>query len=127
MGLRLRLKAGYGLGGFSGAARTIAEAMKHYGLIVADNGSNWYFSGSSDRRWDDENLDQLKRIPGSAFEVVKSAAGDPRLLSPTARGAHRRIDRSRQDQQEERSLSHGSRPSPPVPGDQPGGPPEPRM
>ncbi|MFL5897134.1 MAG: hypothetical protein ACJ76D_01515 [Solirubrobacterales bacterium] len=74
MGLRLRLKAGYGLGAFSGAARTIAEAMKRYGLIVADNGSNWYFSGSSDRRWDDENLDQLKRIPGSAFEVVKSAA-----------------------------------------------------
>jgi hypothetical protein len=75
MGLRLRLKAGYGLGGFGGAARTIAEAMKRYGLIVADNGSNWYLSGSSDRRWDDENLDQLKRIPGSAFEVVRSAAG----------------------------------------------------
>jgi hypothetical protein len=74
MGLRLRLKAGYGLGGFSGPARAIAEALKRYGLIVADNGSNWYFSGSSDRRWDDENLNQLKRIPGSAFEVVKSAA-----------------------------------------------------
>src|SRR4051794_4293455 len=74
MGLRLRLKAGYGLGGFSGPARTIALAMKHYGLIVADNGSNWFFSGTSDRRWDDENLNQLKRIPGSAFEAVKSAA-----------------------------------------------------
>jgi hypothetical protein len=74
MGLRLRLKAGYGLGRFSGAAKTIALAMKRYGLIVADNGSNWFFSGSSDRRWDDENLNQLKRIPGSAFEVVKSAA-----------------------------------------------------
>jgi hypothetical protein len=75
MGLRLRLKAGYGLGRFSGRARTIAEAMVRYGLIVADNGSNWFFSGSSDRRWDDENLNQLKRIPGSAFEVVKSSAG----------------------------------------------------
>jgi hypothetical protein len=74
MGLRLRLKAGFGLGAFSGPAKVIAEAMKHYGLIVADNGSNWYFSGSSDRRWNDENLNQLKRIPGSAFEVVKSAA-----------------------------------------------------
>jgi hypothetical protein len=74
MGLRLRLKSGYGLGGFRGAARTIALAMKRYGLIVADNGSNWFFSGSSDRRWDDEDLNQLKRIPGSAFEVVKSAA-----------------------------------------------------
>jgi hypothetical protein len=74
MGTRLRLKAGYGLGGFSGAARTIALALKRYGLIVADNGSNWYLSGSSDSRWDDESLNQLKRIPGSAFEVVASAA-----------------------------------------------------
>jgi hypothetical protein len=75
MGTRLRLKAGYGLGGFSGPARTIAVALKRYGMIVADNGSNWFFSGSSDRRWVDENLNQLKRIPGSAFQVVRSAAG----------------------------------------------------
>jgi hypothetical protein len=74
MGLRLRLKADYGLGKFSGPAKAVALAMKHYGLIVADNGSNWFFSGASDRRWDDENLNQLKRIPGNAFEVVKSAA-----------------------------------------------------
>jgi len=74
MGTRLRLKSSYGLGGFSGAARVIAEALKRYGMIVADNGSNWYFSGSSDRRWDDENLNQLKRIPGDAFQVVRSAA-----------------------------------------------------
>jgi hypothetical protein len=74
MGTRLRLKAGYGLGGFSGPARAIAETLKRYGMIVADNGSNWYFSGSSDRGWDDENLNQLKRIPGSAFQVVRSKA-----------------------------------------------------
>ncbi|HVY77062.1 MAG TPA: hypothetical protein VG898_00980 [Solirubrobacterales bacterium] len=74
MGTRLRLKASYGLGGFNGAARAIAAALKRYGMIVADNGSNWYLSGSSDRRWDDESLDRLKRIPGSAFEVVRSAA-----------------------------------------------------
>ena len=74
MGTRLRLKAGYGLGRFSGPAKTIAEALKRYGMIVADNGSNWFFGGSSDRRWDDENLNQLKRIPGSAFQVVRSAA-----------------------------------------------------
>ena len=43
-------------------------------MIVADNGSNWYFQGSSDPRWDDENLSQLKSIPGSAFEVVRSQA-----------------------------------------------------
>lgn len=74
MGMRLRLRASYGLGGFSGPAKAIAEALKRYGLIVADNGSNWFFSGTSDRRWDDESLNQLKRIPGSAFQVVRSAA-----------------------------------------------------
>ena len=74
MGLRLRLNAGFDVSGFTGPARAIAEAMKRYGLIVADNGSNWFFSGTSDKRWDDENLNQLKAIPGSAFEVVQSAA-----------------------------------------------------
>jgi hypothetical protein len=74
MGMRLRLRPGYGLGRFSGSARAIAETLKRYGMIVADNGSNWFFGGTSDRRWDDENLNQLKRIPGSAFQVVRSAA-----------------------------------------------------
>ncbi len=74
MGTRLRLKPGYGLGRLSGGAKVIAAAMKHYGLIVADNGSNWFFSGTSDRRWNDENLNQLKAIPGKAFQVVRSAA-----------------------------------------------------
>jgi len=74
MGTRLRLRATYDLAGFSGPARAIAEALMRYGTIVADNGSNWFFGGTSDRRWDDDNLNQLKRIPGSAFQVVKSAA-----------------------------------------------------
>ncbi len=74
MGLRLRLGAGYDISGIAGPAHAIAAAMKQYGLIVADNGSNWYISGTSDRRWSDENLDQLKSIPGSAFQVVQSAA-----------------------------------------------------
>ncbi len=72
MGMRLRLRGGYDLGGFGGDARVIATALKRYGMIVADNGSNWFISGSTDRRWDDANLNQLKEIPGSAFEVVRS-------------------------------------------------------
>ena len=72
MGMRLRLRAGYPMGGFSGDSRVIATALKRYGMIVADNGSNWFISGSTDRRWDDENLNQLKSIPGSAFQVVRS-------------------------------------------------------
>jgi hypothetical protein len=74
MGLRLRLSASYDISGITGPAHAIAAAMKQYGLIVADNGSNWFISGTSDRRWSDENLDQLKSIPGSAFQAVQSAA-----------------------------------------------------
>ena len=58
----------------TGQAKVIATAFKRYGMIVADNGSDWYFQGSSDPRWDDEDLNQLKEIPGSAFEVVRSQA-----------------------------------------------------
>lgn len=74
MGTRLRLRPGYPLRRFSGAAKVIARALKRYGVITADNGSNWYFQGTSDRRWPDDNLNQLKSIPGSAFQVVRSAA-----------------------------------------------------
>jgi hypothetical protein len=71
MGLRLRLKASYSIRGFRGQARVILRALKRYGLIVADNGSPWFVSGTADSRWDDEDLDQLKRVPGSAFEAVR--------------------------------------------------------
>jgi hypothetical protein len=72
MGLRLRLRAGYDISGFTGAARVVLVALKRYGMIVADNGSNWYITGASDPRWRDTDLDQLKAVPGSAFDVVKS-------------------------------------------------------
>ena len=74
MGMRLRLRSGFDLSGFDGPALAIAQAFKQYGMIVADNGSDWYFSGSSDKRWNDDNLNELKGIPGSAFEVVRSQA-----------------------------------------------------
>jgi hypothetical protein len=72
MGLRLRLKAGFALTGFRGQALVILRALKRYGLIVADNGSSWYITGAPDGRWNDEDLDQLKTVPGSAFEAVGS-------------------------------------------------------
>jgi hypothetical protein len=74
MGQRLRLKASYDISGLTGQALVIAEAMKKYGVVMADNGSDWYFSGTADPRWDDSNLNQLKGIPGSAFEVVATQA-----------------------------------------------------
>jgi hypothetical protein len=71
MGLRLRLKASYSIRGFHGQARVILTALRRYGLIVADNGSPWFISGTPDRRWRDGDLDQLKQVPGSAFEAVR--------------------------------------------------------
>lgn len=75
MGLRLRLKASYNITAFTGHARVVLEALKRYGLIVADNGSNWFISGATDSRWNDTDLNQLKTVPGSAFEVVKIQPG----------------------------------------------------
>ncbi len=70
MGMRLRLRADFNTSGLNGQALVIAEAMKRYGLIVADNGSNWYFQGAPSPSWNDDELNQLKAIPGTAFEVV---------------------------------------------------------
>ena len=52
----------------------ILVALKKYGMIVADNGSNWFISGSSDTRWNDNDLNQLKSVPGSVFEAVTTGA-----------------------------------------------------
>lgn len=74
MGLRLRLKASYSLAGFHGESLIILRALKRYGLIVADNGSSWYITGAPDPRWNDEDLEQIKRVPGSAFEAVQTGS-----------------------------------------------------
>jgi hypothetical protein len=70
MGLRLRLRASYSLAGFHGESLIVLRALKRYGLIVADNGSSWYITGAPDPRWNDDDLEQIKRVPGSAFEAV---------------------------------------------------------
>ena len=74
MGLRLRLKANFSLAGFHGQSLVILRALKTYGMIVADNGSSWYVTGSADRRWNDTDLNQLKSVPGTAFEAVNTGA-----------------------------------------------------
>jgi hypothetical protein len=70
MGMRVRLKASFDVSGFSPAMQVILRAMKTYGLILADNGSNWYISGAPDPRWNDSELATLSRVKGSDFEVV---------------------------------------------------------
>lgn len=74
MGLRVRLKATFDISRYAGAARVILTAMKKYGMILADNGSDWFFTGATDARWNDTDLNQLKTVPGNAFEVVVSGS-----------------------------------------------------
>ena len=70
MGMRLRLNGTFDTSQLTGQARVIAVAMQRYGLIVADNGSNWFFQGAPSAGWNDDDLNQLKAISGSNFEVV---------------------------------------------------------
>ena len=72
MGLRVRLKAGVDLSGYPASARVILQALKTYGMILADNGSDWFLSGAPDARWDDRELNTLKQLRGADFEVVQT-------------------------------------------------------
>jgi hypothetical protein len=74
MGLRVRLKAGIDISRLPPQARVVAKALKQYGLILADNGSNWYISGAPDPRWSDDQLHQLGRLSGRDFEVVTTSS-----------------------------------------------------
>jgi hypothetical protein len=71
MGLRVRLKASFDTSGFPPQARTVLEALKRYGMILADNGSNWYITGAPDPRWSNDDRHSLGRVHGSDFEVVR--------------------------------------------------------
>jgi hypothetical protein len=74
MGLRLRLKATFSLAAYHGQALVILRALKRFGLIVADNGSSWFITGAPNPGWNEADLDQLKQVPGSAFEAVDTGA-----------------------------------------------------
>jgi hypothetical protein len=87
MGMRIRLKSSYDISGFSPQMQVILAAMQHYGLILADNGSALYVTGVSDNRWGSD-LDSLKTVPASAFEVVQmnpvyDSANYPTGAAPT--------------------------------------------
>jgi hypothetical protein len=71
LGLRVRLKPSYDISKFPPQARPILLALQGYGMILADNGSDWFLSGAPDPRWDDEQIATLKRVKVSDFEVVR--------------------------------------------------------
>ncbi|MGC1462877.1 MAG: hypothetical protein WA802_11795 [Terracidiphilus sp.] len=83
-GMRIRLKASVDISGYSAADQVILTAMKQYGMILADNGSNLYFQGAPDTRWNDDDLSNLKNIPGSDFEVVQMTPEYPGWDAATA-------------------------------------------
>jgi hypothetical protein len=97
MGMRLRLKSSYDISGFSAQMQVILKAMQAYGLILADNGSALYVTGASDSRWGSD-LDSLKTVPASSFEVVQMnpvytsanypTGSAPAISSFTASAAH---------------------------------------
>jgi hypothetical protein len=73
MGLRVRLKASFDVRPFPRQARIVLVALKRYGMIVADNGSDWYISGAPNRGWSNDQLHTLGRVKGSDFEVVDTS------------------------------------------------------
>jgi hypothetical protein len=77
MGLRVRLKASFDVRPFPRQARIVLVALKRYGMIVADNGSDWYISGAPNRGWSNDQLHTLGRVKGSDFEVVDTTSLRP--------------------------------------------------
>jgi len=84
MGMRIRLKASFDISGYSTANQVILTAMKKYGMILADNGSYFYFQGVPDPRWDDNDLHNLDSIASSNFEVVQMTPAFPGYDDATA-------------------------------------------
>jgi hypothetical protein len=74
MGARFRLKASFALAGYSRDTKVVLRAMKTYGLILADNGSPWYFQGAASTKWSNTMISQLKTIPASAFQAVDESS-----------------------------------------------------
>jgi hypothetical protein len=79
MGAWFRLKASYDTSGFGDDAKVVLAAMKRHGMLLADNGSDWFFGGTAEYDWPDALIADLKRVPASAFEVVDAS---PLMVSP---------------------------------------------
>jgi hypothetical protein len=77
MGLRVRLKASVDISRFPKQARTVLQALKTYGMILADNGSSWYISGAPNPKWSNDDLHTLGQITGADFEVVDTSSLHP--------------------------------------------------
>jgi hypothetical protein len=82
MGLRVRLRADFDVSKFHGASLAVLRAMQRYGMLVIDSSSGmpfWAVTGEQDARWNMTDLDQLKSVPATAFEVVQTGEVRPGL------------------------------------------------
>jgi hypothetical protein len=84
MGARFRLRAGFDVARYSPATRVVLTAMQSYGMILADNGSNWYFQGAAQSGWSDTMISELKTIPAAQFDAVDEAS---LMLDPNSAAA----------------------------------------
>ena len=85
MGARFRLKADYDISGFPPELQILLRAFKTYGIVLADNGSNWYVNGAPDEHWDNEMLHQLDVLTGDDFEAVDTS---PLMVDPNSAATH---------------------------------------
>lgn len=85
MGQRFRLRADFDHSEFSRDAQVILTALKRYGMILADNGSDWFLSGAPDERWNNGILRELRRVRGSDFEAVDVSSLETQFDSGAAR------------------------------------------
>jgi len=86
MGTRVRLKASKDITGYTGEALVVLTALKKYGLLLADNGSNWYISTTDDSRWGGTNITGIRNMHGSDFEVVTSVDGSGNPIQAVTNG-----------------------------------------
>ena len=87
MGARFRLRAGFDMSGYRPDTQVVLRAMQHYGLILADNGSNWFFQGTAENGWDPGLIADLKRVPAGAFDAVDESSLMVDRNSGQARGS----------------------------------------
>ena len=71
MGMRVRLRASFDISAFPKPVQAVLQALKSYGMFLADNGSDWFISGAPDPRWNDSELAAIRRVRGRDFEVVR--------------------------------------------------------
>jgi hypothetical protein len=91
MGLRVRLKKSFRIKGFPRQARIVLKALKRYGMIVADNGSDWFISGAPNKHWNNDALHRLGEVTGSNFVVVDTSnlrPQEPPSYAPEPVGSH---------------------------------------